>query len=207
MLKTKKLLPYLALLLIPLVLAIVLFVYTGSGYRLSEQEASAIAYKNAGVSTNEVTQSQVTKTQAGFHGRYDVHFSTADDEFSYTIDGQSGSIVKHESKQAPKSAVGNSEDSKETEPSSQSVESSPTVTKEAALTTALNHAGLIESSVANIKNDLRDDAGGQVYDISFDYATNGLRYKYAINAQSGAIVTYTTEYLPGVAASNTYTAQ
>lgn len=210
MLKLRKLLIYIGLLLIPAAVAVALFVYTGSGYSLTEQEASDIAYQNAGVSGNEVTQVEVQKTQSGLHGSYKIRFSTADNQYTYTIDGQSGSILKHKSDKPDEKGPANSgapeNDSGATQ---ESEESKPAVTKEAALTTALSNAGLAESSVTNIRNDLRDDAGGQVYDISFDYAASGLRYKYAVNAQSGAIVTYTTEYLPGVAATttNTYTAQ
>ena len=48
--KMKKLVGYLILLAIPVAIAAVLFIFNGSGYRLSEQDAADIAYKNAGVS-------------------------------------------------------------------------------------------------------------------------------------------------------------
>ena len=69
------------------------------------------------------------------------------------------------------------------------------VSKETAQTIALNHAGLDEGSVTNLKTELKTEGDGKVYNISFDYAASGLRYKYAVNADSGAIVVYTTEYL------------
>ena len=47
--KMKKLASYLILLAIPVAIAVALFVFNGSGYRLSEQDAADIAYKNAGV--------------------------------------------------------------------------------------------------------------------------------------------------------------
>ena len=51
--KMKKLVRYLLLLAIPVAIAAALFVFNGSGYRLSEQDAADIAYKNAGVKTSE----------------------------------------------------------------------------------------------------------------------------------------------------------
>ena len=47
--KMKKLVGYLILLAIPVAIAAALFIFNGSGYRLSEQDAADIAYKNAGV--------------------------------------------------------------------------------------------------------------------------------------------------------------
>mgnify|MGYP000367465532 CR=1 FL=1 len=43
--KMKKLVRYLLLLAIPVAIAAALFVFNGSGYRLSEQDAADIAYK------------------------------------------------------------------------------------------------------------------------------------------------------------------
>ena len=48
--------------------------------------------------------------------------------------------------------------------------------------------GLDEGSVTNLKTELKTEGSGKVYNISFDYAASGLRYKYAVNADSGAIV-------------------
>ena len=53
--KMKKLVGYVFLLAIPVVIAAALFIYNGSGYRLSEQDAADIAYKNAGVQTSEIS--------------------------------------------------------------------------------------------------------------------------------------------------------
>ena len=87
----------------------------------------------------------------------------------------------------------------ETQPSESKDETA--VSKETAQTTALNHAGLAEGSVTNLKTELQTEGDGKVYNISFDYAASGLRYKYAVNADSGAIVAYTTEYLTGATAA------
>lgn len=56
--KMKKLVSYLILLAIPVAIAAALFIFNGSGYRLSEQDAADIAYKNAGVKTSEISNQQ-----------------------------------------------------------------------------------------------------------------------------------------------------
>ena len=196
--KTKKLVSYLILLAIPVAIAVAL---NGSGYRLSEQDAADIAYKNAGVQTSEISQSAISKLRIGLHGSYSVSFTTPDNHFEYTIDGQSGSILKHKSDHPTSKDEDDTKKGEEPKDESQSSESKdePPVSKEAAQTTALNHAGLAEGSVTNLTVDLKSEGSGKVYNISFDYAVSHLRYKYAVNADSGAIVAYTTEYLTGVA--------
>lgn len=199
--KMKKLASYLILLAIPVAIAVALFVFNGSGYRLSEQDAADIAYKNAGVQTSEISQSAISKLRIGLHGSYSVSFTTPDNHFEYTIDGQSGSILKHKNDHPTSKDEDDTKKGEETKDESQSSESKdePPVSKEAAQTTALNHAGLAEGSVTNLTVDLKTEGSGKVYNISFDYAVSYLRYKYAVNADSGAIVAYTTEYLAGAA--------
>ena len=177
--KMKKLVSYLLLLAIPVAIAAGLFIFNGSGYRLSEKDAADIAYKNAGVKTSEISQSTVSKARSGLHGSYEISFTTSDHPTSKDEDDTQKS-------EEPKDETQPSENKEET-----------AVSKEAAQTTALNHAGLAEGSVTNLKTDLKTEGDGKVYNISFDYAASGLRYKYAVNADSGAIVAYTTEYLTG----------
>lgn len=197
--KMKKLVSYLLLLAIPVAAAVGLFFFNGSGYRLSEKDAEDIAYKNAGVKTSEISQSTVSKSRSGLHGSYEISFTTSDNHFEYTIDGQSGSILKHKSDHPTSKDEDDTQKSEEPKDETQPSESKEetAVSKETAQTTALNHAGLAEGSVTNLKTDLKTEGDGKVFNISFDYAASGLRYKYAVNADSGAIVAYTTEYLTG----------
>lgn len=201
--KMKKLVGYVFLLAIPVVIAAALFIYNGSGYRLSEQDAADVAYKNAGVKASEISQSTVSKTRTGLHGSYKISFTTPDNHFDYTIDGQSGSILNqksdHPTSNDEDAAQKTDDDKDKTQPSED--KDTPPVSKDAAQTTALNHAGLAAGSVTNLTTDLKTEGDGKVYNISFDYAASGLRYKYAVNAESGAIVAYTTEYISGSAAT------
>ena len=174
--KMKKLASYLILLAIPVAIAVALFVFNGSGYRLSEQDVADIAYKNAGVQTSEISQSAISKLRIGLHGSYSVSFTTPDNHFEYTIDGQSGSILKHKSDHPTSKDEDDTKKGEETKDESQSSESKdePPVSKEAAQTTALNHAGLAEGSVTNLTVDLKTEGSGKVYNISFDYAAESI---------------------------------
>lgn len=201
--KMKNLVGYLILLAIPVAIAAVLFIFNGSGYRLSEQDVADIAYKNAGVKTSEISQSTVSKKRTGLRGSYKVSFTTPDNHFDYTIDGQSGSILNqksdHPTSNDEDAAQKSDDDKGKTQPSED--KDNPPVSKDAAQTTALNHAGLAAGSVTNLTTDLKTEGDGKVYNISFDYAASGLRYKYVVNAESGAIAAYTTEYLTGATAA------
>lgn len=201
--KMKNLVGYLILLAIPVAIAAVLFIFNGSGYRLSEQDVADIAYKNAGVKTSEISQSTVSKKRTGLRGSYKVSFTTPDNHFDYTIDGQSGSILNqksdHPTSNDEDAAQKSDDDKDKTQPSED--KDNPPVSKDAAQTTALNHAGLAAGSVTNLTTDLKTEGYGKVYNISFDYAASGLRYKYVVNAESGAIAAYTTEYLTGATAA------
>lgn len=201
--KMKNLVGYLILLAIPVAIAAVLFIFNGSGYRLSEQDVADIAYKNAGVKTSEISQSTVSKKRTGLRGSYKVSFTTPDNHFDYTIDGQSGSILNqksdHPTSNDEDAAQKSDDDKDKTQPSED--KDNPPVSKDVAQTTALNHAGLAAGSVTNLTTDLKTEGDGKVYNISFDYAASGLRYKYVVNAESGAIAAYTTEYLTGATAA------
>ena len=201
--KMKNLVGYLILLAIPVAIAAVLFIFNGSGYRLSEQDVADIAYKNAGVKTSEISQSTVSKSRSGLHGSYEISFTTSDNHFEYTIDGLSGSILKHKSDHPTSKDEDDAQKGEEPKDETQASESKDetAVSKETAQTTALDHAGLAAGSVTNLTTDLKTEGDGKVYNISFDYAASGLRYKYVVNAESGAIVAYTTEYLTGATAT------
>ena len=144
--KIQKLVGYLILLAIPVAIAAALFVFNGSGYRLSEQDAADIAYKNAGVKTSEISQSTVSKSRSGFHGSYEISFTTSDNRFEYTIDGLSGSILKHKSDHPMSKDEDDAQKGEESKDETQASESKDetAVSKETAQTTALNHAGLTE---------------------------------------------------------------
>ena len=157
--KMKKLVGYVFLLAIPVVIAAALFIYNGSGYRLSEQDAADVAYKNAGVKTSEISQSTVSKIRTGLHGSYKVSFTTPDNHF-----GQSGSILNqksdHPTSNDEDDAQKTDDNKDKTQPSED--KDTPPVSKDAAQTTALNHAGLAAGSVTNMTTDLKTEGDGKV---------------------------------------------
>lgn len=65
------------------------------------------------------------------------------------------------------------------------------VSENDAKASALKHAGLKESDVTFIRQELEHDDGMQVYEIDFD--ANGKEYDYTIDAQTGEILSASEE--------------
>ena len=69
---------------------------------------------------------------------------------------------------------------------------------------SVSYTHLAEGSVTNLKTDLKTEGDGKVYNISFDYAASGLRYKYAVNAAvSYTHLTNVIRLLPPITLSDT----
>ena len=183
-----------------------IYAYQHTGYSLTAAEAQEIAYQNAGVSQSDVTYNRVEKDREDGTATYDVDFTTAEGEYSYTIDASTGSIMDrdHESyvsssqssSQTASSASSNSSSSSAAS-SSSSAASSSTVTYKVsdsqAKEIALKDAGLAETAVANLTVTLDTDDGQVHYDVDFDDLATNLDYDYQINADTGAIMEKSSE--------------
>lgn len=176
------------------------FAYSASRYKISAEEAQAIALKNAGVTDSEVTFSRVEKDNEDMAVTYEVSFNTNEGEYDYTIDAESGSIIDRDyeangmaaSSSAAvvadtTTATKNSSATKTTASSPQAAVA-PTVTEAQAKETALKDAGLAKTAVVNLLVQLDVENGKNYYDVDFDDTNAGLDYSYTIDAETGAIV-------------------
>ena len=183
-----------------------IYAYHHVGYSLSAAEAQEIAYQNAGVSQSDVTYNRVEKDREDGTATYDVDFTTAEGEYSYTIDASTGSIMDrdHESyvsssqssSQTASSASSNSSSSSAASSSSSTAASSTVtykVSDSQAKEIALKDAGLAESAVSNLIVTLDTDDGQVYYDVDFDDLATNLDYDYQINADTGAIMEKSSE--------------
>ncbi len=179
-----------------------IYAYQNTGYSLTAAEAQEIAYQNAGVSQSDVTYNRVEKDREDGKATYDVDFTTAEGEYSYTIDASTGSIMDrdHESyvtSSQSSSQTASSASSDTTSSSSSSAASSSTVTykvsESQAKEIALKDAGLAETAVANLTVTLDTDDGQVHYDVDFDDLATNLDYDYQINADTGAIMEKSSE--------------
>lgn len=173
------------------------FAYSASRYKISAEEAQAIALKNAGVTDSEVTFSHVEKDNEDMAVTYEVSFNTNEGEYDYTIDAESGSIIDRDyeangiaaSSSVTNTTVANNNSSASTAASSaQAAAPATAVTEAQAKETALKDAGLAETAVVNLFVQLDVENGKNYYDVDFDDTNAGLDYSYMIDAETGAIV-------------------
>ena len=179
-----------------------IYAYQNTGYSLTAAQAQEIAYQNAGVSQSNVTYNRVEKDREDGKATYDVDFTTAEGEYSYTIDASTGSIMDREhetytSSSQSASQTSSSSSSSSTASSSSSTTASSTVTYKVsdsqAKEIALKDAGLAESAVSNLIVTLDTDDGQVHYDVDFDDLATNLDYDYQINADTGAIMEKSSE--------------
>ena len=183
-----------------------IYAYHHVGYSLSAAEAQEIAFENAGVSPSDITFKEVDRDREDGKATYDIDFTTAEGEYSYTIDASTGSIMDrdHESyvsssqssSQTASSASSNSSSSSAASSSSSTTASSTVtykVSDSQAKEIALKDAGLAESAVSNLIVTLDTDDGQVHYDVDFDDLATNLDYDYQINADTGAIMEKSSE--------------
>ena len=142
---------------------------------IGEEAALETAIKEAGVKESDVTNSYVElESDDGIAG-YEVEFYADNTEYSFEIDAQTGNILSYE---------------KENAKGSYSVNGSgeAAVSSEEAKKIAVKKAGVNSSDIYNMDIELEQG----VYEVSFD--CGGLEYDVVIDADTGEVVHYTTEY-------------
>ena len=140
---------------------------------IDEEQAKAIALKDAGVSEDDVTFMQV---QADFENGvsvFDVEFIAGDTEYDYEIDAATGEI---RSKDRDIEAA----------PAEPALPAGDEFSKEDALGFALEHAGLKESDVTVTELYRETEDGIDVYKVEFQ--SGGMEYDYEIRVSDGKIL-------------------
>ncbi len=168
---------------------------------ITEDEAAAIAWANAGVAENAST---VVK-QDWDDGQllWDVWFLEGGYEYEYEIDAATGAIVSYDrepgsrtvtSVTAPVSPgpAADSGGSTASSPAADSSAASGDVGAEAAKAAALGHAGLSESQVSRLKCKQDFDDGRLEYEVEF--SADGYEYEYTIDAATGSILDHERDW-------------
>ncbi|MDR1134012.1 MAG: PepSY domain-containing protein [Synergistaceae bacterium] len=147
---------------------------------IGETEAKSIAFQHAGLSEEET--SSVSVKQYEKHGTrlYDIVFSCGGVNYSYGIDATSGEIVKYERRNAGKTVQGLNDGSQDY------------IGFEKAESIALAHANVSESEIRKYEAELDRHRGRAVYEIEFDHART--EYEYEIDAETGEIIRWKSEY-------------
>ncbi len=162
----------------------------GESAQIKEAQARSIALGNAGL-----TEADVNFTKLILHRRdgqvvYDMEFLSKTSVYHYEINAATGGIVAHFTKerrdirQQPSSmggAVGG-----------KYADNPDYIGAERAKALAFAHAGVNDSAVRRLKVEVDEEHGRMVYEVDFDH--NGMEYEYEIDALTGEILWWESEW-------------
>ena len=140
---------------------------------IDEEQAKAIALKDAGITETDVTFMQVKTDIENGVSVFDVEFIAGDTEYDYEIDAATGEI-RSKDRDIEASLA---------EPA---LPTGDEFSKEDALDIALEHAGLKESDVTVTELYRETDDGVDMYKVEF--LSGGMEYDYEIRVSDGKIL-------------------
>ncbi|MDO5548719.1 MAG: PepSY domain-containing protein [Eubacteriales bacterium] len=155
---------------------------TSSDY-IGEKKAKKIALKDAGLTSSDVSALRVVldiDDDGDDPTVYDVEFYAGNTEYDYEIDAVSGDILSKDA------------DAEHIDASAANNSDADRISESKAKKTALKHAGLKESEVEYLTVKLDRDNG--IYEYEVEFYVGRLEYSYEINAVSGEIISYETDY-------------
>ena len=143
---------------------------SSKGY-IGQDEAKAIAFRDAGVTEDQVSRLEVELDYEDGRMVYEVEFYLGQVEYDYDIDAKTGRIVKFEIKDKGGStppAQGDYIGGKQAED------------------IALGHAGFSRGQVTKLESEFKDKKGKVYYEVEFKQGS--FDYEYEIDAISGKIL-------------------
>ena len=144
---------------------------------LSESEAKAAVFADAGVSESQVSHLKVELDRDDGRTVYEIEFQVGTTEYEYKIDAATGSILKSEIDEHHSSY---------TSSASGSSSADSYIGEAAAKSAALSHAGVSESDLSSWEIELDHDDGQVIYKIEF--RVGQIEYEYEIDAVSGSVL-------------------
>ena len=153
---------------------------SAGGSYIGESAAKEAALTHAGVTEGSTTYVNCyLEYEGGKPACYCVEFKVNKTEYEYEIDLYSGAVLSHDTEHHDNSGSNESA-------ASDSSESASYIGESAALTAALQHAGVAESSLREQHVELDRDGSTMVYQVEFK--TADAEYEYKVDAVSGAIL-------------------
>ena len=156
---------------------------------VTEAEAEAIAWSDAGVTENATTVVKQDWDDGRLH--WDVWFQDGGYEYEYEIDAATGAILSSEREPGSRTITSVTAPVSPG-PAADSGAASGDVGEAAAKAAALAHAGLSESQVSRLTCQRDDDDGRLEYEIEF--RADGYEYEYTIDAASGSILDHERDW-------------
>lgn len=150
---------------------------SSKGY-ISVDEAKSAAYAHAGVAESDVVYVETDFDSEHGVMVYEVEFYAGNVEYEYDINAQTGEVVKYAQQNTGTSIPSGTV-------------SGDYIGETAAKEAALSHAGVSEADVCWLKADFDSDDGIYLYELEF--AANGVKYDYDVNALTGDIVKFEQE--------------
>lgn len=154
---------------------------------ITRDEAVQIALKDANLTPEEIfdLEAELDKERGVLH--YDVDFEKDRKDYDYEIHAETGEILRKEVPTPPSAVTPEPvpEVTPETTPAAP-VEPAEKLTREAAITIALTHAGLTKDQVRELEVELDKERGVLVFEVDFE--TREYDYEYEIHAETGEIL-------------------
>lgn len=144
------------------------------------EEAKAAALDNEGLTESGVTFIKAFTDNNSTRSIYEFKFVTADYEYEYKIDANSGTVLSNSKEVRVKQTAGSA---------------AGRITLEEAKDKALSHAGISEAEASFTKTKLDNDDGREEYEIEFVAAD--YKYEYEIDAESGMVLSSSRKTLSG----------
>ena len=162
------------------------------------EAAESAAFAHAGLDASQVTMGEVDFDYEDGRMVYELEFYANGAEYEYDIDASTGAVVKS-SQEGGRTQTGSGAGSGGASGNVSSGAGSGTaqsgaggtsadIGREAALATALNHAGVSQDQVYGLEVKQEYDDGRLEYEIEFK--TGGWEYEYTISAADGTILDY-----------------
>ena len=152
---------------------------SAQGQDVGQEAAKQAALSHAGLSASDVTDWKIKREWDDGRLEYEIEFWCGTDEYDYTIDGHSCSVLKHELERHPH------------QDGTHHGGSVSGITLEEAKAAALSHAGLQESQVWDMKAEMDYDDGRLEYEVEFK--SGGMEYEYTIDGVTGNILSFERE--------------
>ena len=148
---------------------------TAANTDIGSDAAQAAALSAAGASQSQATGLRVQREYDDGRLEYEVEFWVGTTEWDITVDGATGSILAQQREDHPNA-----------------ISPDQAVGRDAALTAALNHAGVSQSNAYDIEVEQELDSRTPHYEVQFK--SGGMEYEYRIDASSGAVLSYESDW-------------
>lgn len=148
---------------------------------IGKAKAKRIALKDAGIKKSDADGMHVAlDVDHDDPAVYDVEFYSGTTEYDYEIDATTGSILSKD------------QDAEGIDRADIPTSNENLISENQARNKALDHAGLKKSDVSGLHTELDYDDGAYKYEVEFYH--DRMEYSYDINAVSGQIISYDSEY-------------